>query len=152
MRHELAPLWRKAGAARGRFHSPLEHGKRIGWRHPRPQRMRPALALEMTDAAKSKREWGGADRGESVGNILSLMGLDLAEKSQGQMELALVLPARARDTTFQRQQVVDHIAWRADGGEQAVKHRVTLPRRPCYAKQENLGVLRRAVFVVAILA
>ncbi len=61
------------------------------------------------------------ERAKRCRDILGLMPVDLADETQGQMQLIVALPTRARDAVHRREKNLSNGARRAQRDEQAMR-------------------------------
>src|SRR3954451_15427951 len=87
-----------------------------------PKRARVAL-FEAADAVDAGGEAPGADAAERSREIVGNGPLDFTDKTQGQMQLLLILPAEFGAVVHCVDQQVADVLWRADRDEQAVHAR-----------------------------
>jgi hypothetical protein len=92
--------------------------ERIVGRYARPQAMDLSFMVERPGTLQCDRRARPVDRAERVGNIFGLVAVRLADEAQGQMELIVVLPARAGHAAHQSKQRGSRLFGRAQGNEQ----------------------------------
>jgi hypothetical protein len=78
----------------------------------------------MAHAGQGNRERLVANRAERRGNVFCLMPVDFAQEAQRDMELFVILPARAGNAAHHPQQLFSYGCRRADCDEQAVHGRL----------------------------
>ena len=79
-----------------------------------------AAAVELADAIERGLEGGETDLAERERDILGHAAIDFADEAQGDVELAIILPAGARNAAHQRQQAGADRGGRAEADEQAM--------------------------------
>jgi len=121
MRGESTRLARHADAREQLVNLVMQGGERSVRLNSRPHHMWPPLMFEQVDPRDPRRDCGCVKRTERRGDILCLMAIDLADEAQGQVELLVILPARARDAVHRGEQYVADRARRAQRDEQAVR-------------------------------
>lgn len=118
-----AAFRRKAGRDAGAIDFPMERRQWIVRFDASPERVDHALSIEHAYAGKLYVERGEADGGQHISDIVCAVPVDLADKPQGQMQVVVILPARALHIAHYRQEVRPVIGRWPDGDEQAV-HRL----------------------------
>jgi hypothetical protein len=90
-----------------------------------PERHRLAAAVEDAEAVEGDRESGMVDAAQRRVDVARRVPVDLADETQGQMELVLGLPARPGDPAHQGEKPGPDRRRRADRDEQAVHGRLS---------------------------
>jgi len=121
MRNKGARLGRDADAREALVDLAVQRRERIVRLDPGPDHVRPPLPLEQADTSNPRRNARRMERAERRRDVLCHMAVDLADEPQRQMELLVILPARARDAVHRREQYVADRTRRAQRDEQAVR-------------------------------
>lgn len=110
----------------------MESSKRLGGRDPRPHRVRLPAPLEHPHPGNPRRDRRRMECPERSGDILGAMMVDLADKSEREMELIVALPARARNPVHRGRKLgADRTRWPQRDKEAVRGHGTKNIGRPC---------------------
>ena len=120
VRKEGPALRVKAGVGERAIDFPVQSFQRRVRTYPDPQGFGSPPVREHPERAELQIQRPSVDAAERSGDIVGLVAVDLADETDGQMELGVVLPTRAGNSAGERQEMRAHGTRRTDGDEETM--------------------------------